>query len=324
MTALVVGLEGWELGEQADRRFWRTVALVGLPALLFAILLPYFDLSGLKAGGGDTGEQRYVSLVPDAKPAEQTEEPAPAPEDEPEPEEAKKPEKVEPKKPVVEQVTPPQPTEAEVKAQARAKAQRSGVLAMADQLAALREQSLQGLDTARPLSDLVAAKSGTGASGGALSPDFAQSAAASSGGIGSTGTAAERRSQSGAGLGQRRTTAVESPVGFGEDKSKQGDNGDKLVAGRTISEIQQIFDRNKGALLAIINRALRENPNLQGVLTIAFTVNPDGSVADLRVVGGSVGDPDVDQKLLARIRLINFGAKAVPPYKLASYPLHLF
>ncbi|MGH8443673.1 MAG: AgmX/PglI C-terminal domain-containing protein, partial [Solimonas sp.] len=72
-----------------------------------------------------------------------------------------------------------------------------------------------------------------------------------------------------------------------------------------------------------INRGLRENPDLRGVLNIGFTINPDGSIGNLRIVSGSVGDPDIDRKLLQRIQLINFGTKSVPAFTVESYALHL-
>jgi protein TonB len=323
MSALVVSYDGWDLGDNADRRFRRIVAWIGIPALVLAIALPFLELAGLERGGGETVEQRFVSLVPEAAPAEQVEEPAPAPEEQPEPEEAKKPEE----KPTEKQVeTPPQPkpepTQAQLQQQAREKAQKSGLLAMSDQLAELRDRSLQGLDTARPLTtDTVTAKAGTGASGGAV--DFAQAAAATSGGIGQTGTADTRRSQSGAGLGQRRTTMVESPVGFGKDKSKPGQDGDKLIAGRTLEEIQLVFDRNKGAFYAIFNRAMRDNPNIgAGKIVVSITIAPSGAVTDCKLVSSTFNDPDLERKVIQRVMLMNFGAKAVPEFTYPNYPIN--
>src|SRR3546814_12841494 len=70
----------------------------------------------------------------------------------------------------------PVPTEAQQQAQARAVAKNSGLLAMTDQLAELRDQSLNGLDTNRSLSsDRITAQAGTGASGGS-SESFTASA----------------------------------------------------------------------------------------------------------------------------------------------------
>lgn len=326
MSALIVGLDGWELGENADRRFRRTVVSLLIPFLILAILIPLLKLEGLQRGGGDTLEQRVVTIVPEALPAEQEEEPAPAEEEKPEPE-PEKPKPVESPKPqekpreVV--VQPPVPTEAERKEAARKIAQRAGVMAMADQLAALRDPSLQGFNDTRPLTTSIAtAQSGTGASGGS-SEAIAASAAASSGGIGDVGTSDERRSQAGVGLGQRRTTTVQSPIGAGPDKTRPGQSGDKLLAGRTLEEIQLVFDRNKGAITSIYNRAARENPNLgAGKIVISLTIAPDGSVTACSVVSSTFNDPDLERKIVQRVMLMNFGAKNVPAYTYPNYPIN--
>ncbi|MGH8447564.1 MAG: AgmX/PglI C-terminal domain-containing protein, partial [Solimonas sp.] len=250
-ASFVTSFDGWDINAEADRRFRRIAGGVLALFLVLALIIQFFHLSGQQRGGGETTEERYVSIIPDAPIAEQVEEPKPAPEDSKKPpQEQAKAEKPQQDKPQA----PPQPTQAERQAQARAVAQKSGVLAMADQLAELRDQSLHGLDTTRSLSsERVTAQAGTGATGGSTTA-FANSAASGSGGIGASGTGEERRTQSGAGLGQRRTTTVEAPRGIGPDKTKPGQNGDKLLAGRTMNEIQEVFDRNKGSLLAIINR----------------------------------------------------------------------
>lgn len=325
MTELLIGFDGWALSQEADRRFRRICAVVFLPFLILAVIIPFLELSGLTAGGGDTMEQRYVSLIPEAEPAKEVEEPAPAPEDvkeEPkeEPKKVEQPKKIEPDKPVT-----PQPSEAELKQQARQVAQKSGVMAFADQLAELRDKSLEGLDTSRPLaSDMVTAKSGTGASGGSTAPQsFQQAASATSSGIGEANSGETRRSQSGAGLGQRRTTVVQSPVGFGEDKTKPGQGGDKLIAGRTLEEIQLTFDRNKGAFYAIFSRAMREDPNLgAGKIVVSITIQPDGSVSNCALVSSTFNDPALEQKVISRVLLLNFGAKSVPVFTYPNYPIN--
>lgn len=327
MSTLIVGLDGWELGENADRRFRRTVLSLLIPFLILSIIIPLLHLQGLQAGGGDTLEQRVVTIVPDAVPAEETEEPAPAEEEtkpEPEPEKPKPVEKPKPQeKPREVVIQPPVPTEAERKEQARKVAQRAGVMAMADQLAALRDPSMQGFDASRPLTTGIAtAQAGTGATGGS-SEAIAQSAAASSGGIGDVGTADQRRSQAGVGLGQRRTTAVESPIGAGPDKTRPGQAGDKLLAGRTLEEIQLVFDRNKGAITSIYNRAARENPNLgAGKIVISLTIAPDGSVTACSVVSSTFNDADLERKIVQRVMLMNFGPKNVPSYTYPNYPIN--
>ncbi len=321
-AGFVTAFDGWNLSEQADQRFRKISRILLLLFIVIGIAIPLIELTGLQRGGGETIEQRYVSILPDAPIAEQVEEPKPEPED------SKKAPQEPAKTPTPKQDKPqappkPAPTQAEKQALARVVAQNSGVLAMADQLAELRDQSLHGLDNTRSLSsDRATAQAATGASGGSTET-FAAAAASGSGGIGSTGTGDVRRTQSGAGLGQRRTTTVVAPRGSGPERSKPGQNGDKLLAGRTLEEIQLTFDRNKGAFYAIFNRAMREDPNISsGKVVVSLTIAPDGSVTNCTVVSSSFNNPDLERKLAQRVLLLNFGPKDVPPFTYPNYPIN--
>ena len=326
----MIGVDAWGLADEADRRFRKTAAIALLVFLVLAIVIPLLNLAGLERGGGDTLDRRYVSLLPDAEVAEQTEEPKPSEDDsqkaeEPKPQEVAKPEPAKPKAET--KPTPkPEPTREQQVESARDKAAQTGVMAMADQLKALRDNSLQGLDSSRPLtSDMVTAKAGTGASGGSSSGGaIAQSAAASSGGISGSGSGDTRRSQAGAGLGQRRTTTVESPIGMGPDKTRPGQSGDKQIAGRTVEELQLTFDRNKAGFYSLYTRALRDQPDLKGKVTVSLTIAPNGSVSACTIVSSELGDPDLEAKIVQRIMLMNFGPKNVPPFTYPNYPLHFF
>ena len=56
---------------------------------------------------------------------------------------------------------------------------------------------------------------------------------------------------------------------------------------------------------------------------MSFTVLPNGAMSNLTLVRSELGDTDVEQKVLARIGLINFGAKDVPPFEVKDYPIVL-
>ena len=45
------------------------------------------------------------------------------------------------------------------------------------------------------------------------------------------------------------------------------------------SKIETVFDRQKGAIYALYNRATRSNPELQGKLVLEFTISPAGETA---------------------------------------------
>ncbi|MEQ1437942.1 AgmX/PglI C-terminal domain-containing protein [Fontimonas sp. SYSU GA230001] len=319
MSAQTIQWQSWDLAAEADRRFRRLVVVVGIPLLVLGIAVPFLQLVGLTRGGGTLSGARYVELLPEqpAPVAEKVEEPKPAEQDQPEPEQPKAPRLTE-KQPEV----PPEVRQQRAVERARETASRAGVMAFANQLQALHSgvASIERPDSA--LQSL-----GDAAAGGASQADnqvFEQSAASASGGIGSpTGTGATRRTQSGTGLGERRTTVVESPVGFGQDRSRSGQGGDKLLAGRTLEEIQLVFDRNKGAITSIYNRAARDNPNLgAGKIVISLTIAPNGSVTDCKLVSSTFNNPELERKIIARVLLMNFGAKDVPAYTYPNYPIH--
>ena len=79
----------------------------------------------------------------------------------------------------------------------------------------------------------------------------------------------------------------------------------------TRSTIELVFDRNKGAIFALYNRALRNDPTLEGKLVLRLTIAPSGQVTLCEVVSSELGDPDLEAKLVARIKLFRFDAKDV-------------
>ncbi len=157
------------------------------------------------------------------------------------------------------------------------------------------------------------------------------------GGSGGINTASYSRDTGGGGLAGRATTLVEgvagggggggaggggskasngmgngngtgSGAGAGKGGTLQRGNGGK--AARSIEEIKLVFERNKGAIYAIYNRALREDPSLQGKVVLELKISPSGAV-DCRIVSSELHAPDLENKLLARIRQFDFGAKDV-------------
>ena len=82
-------------------------------------------------------------------------------------------------------------------------------------------------------------------------------------------------------------------------------------ASRSIEEIKLVFERNKGAIYSIYNRALREEPALQGRVVLELKIAPEGQVVDLRIVSSELKSVDLERKLLARIKQFDFGAKDV-------------
>lgn len=186
---------------------------------------------------------------------------------------------------------------------ARARAQRQ--LKAFDSLAALRDVSLPTVSA--PLQGQVIAST-------ASSNAFAATAAATSGGIGEVGIV--DRGASTTGLGDRTTTAVRSTIAGGK-------TGGALKLKRTEDEIQLVFDRNKGALYTLYLRELRVNPSASGKVVVRLTIAPSGAVKACEVVSSEFGSPEFEQKIVARVKLMDFGLKDVGDFTI-DYPIVFF
>jgi TonB family protein len=318
--------DGYDYAEASDRRFYRLLVSVAVPFIAIVILSLIYHVEGVKAGGGTYAAPATVELIsaPQAEVAEKIEEPAPAKEDskqapkESAPKTADKPIKA--PTPSVQPTPTPVPVES-----AKDVAKRSGVLAFAQQLNEMRNKGDAVTDqTLSPnvLSSKGAASSAGGAAGGGGDGAAAAAAAAAgSSGIGGAGTEGVTTTQSGTGLGKRRTTKIDSPVGFGRDTSKAGEGGTKGKGGRTLDEIQLAFDRAQGSFYAMYVRAQRENAGLAGKVIISVTIGASGAVTEAHIVSSELGDPELERKIIARVQLMNFGPKDVPSYTYPNYPI---
>ena len=87
--------------------------------------------------------------------------------------------------------------------------------------------------------------------------------------------------------------------------------GASALPSRSREEIEIVFDRNKGAIFALYNRALRQNPALVGKVVLRLTIEPDGRVSFCEIVSSELNDPDLEQKLVQRVLLFQFEPKNV-------------
>ncbi|MEK8046899.1 AgmX/PglI C-terminal domain-containing protein [Ideonella margarita] len=235
--------------------------------------------------------------------------------------------------------------------EARRRASGVGLLAMKDQLA-----EMHGAPVAVQLNTNIkpgpGVGSGTGPGVGAGTapglPDRALITSNATGGSGGINTAGLSRDTGGGGLAGRSTTLVEGVAGGGGGGGPGGgggngkggtgaggngtggngnggkggavQRGNSGKAARSLEDIRLVFERNKGAIYAIYNRALREEPGLQGKLVLELKIAPSGQVLGCRLVSSELKAPELEQKLLARIRQFDFGAKDVDDM-VVSWPL---
>jgi len=213
---------------------------------------------------------------------------------------------VEPPK-VVEKIVPVKPPVDRVQ-QARERAQKAGIQQFQDELADLRER-LNPEDTGQTknLTGVV------GADSHAERSLITAKVGAGSGGI--TSANSSRGFGTGAGsLTGHDTTVVSSQIArSGLDTRGPTRTGTSGKASRSREEIELVFDSNKGAIHALYSRALRDLPTLQGKMVLEFTIAPSGEVTMCRVVSSDLHDPELEQKIVARVRLFRFQAKDVEP-----------
>lgn len=230
--------------------------------------------------------------------------------------EEKKPEEPKPEEPKPE-VKPPEPKPVEKKpepvkerqppkadvAKAREKAESSGLLQFKDDLMDMRESL-----------DVAAVDSATIARGNAQAATVDRSMITSgvttaSGGI---NTAALSRDTGGVALSGRETTKVESDLAKSTGTSAT-DSGSKAQEGaaRSEEEIRKVIEQHKGAIFSIYNRALRQNPALQGKVVVRIIIESTGKISSVDIVSSELQDPDLESRLLQRIRLISFPASNV-------------
>jgi len=288
----------WSADSSQDRKFQRLLGIVFLIVALLGIVWPFIPTT--KPDPDEIVEipPRIAQLLLEEKPLPPPP-PPPEPEiEEPEPDEPE-PEQVVEAEPEPEPEPEPQPDLEEI---AREQAQ-AAFMPFAEDLADLVDQELlEKVADDRELSASVGEATRNERS------MITSKVGTASGGI---NTANMSRNTGGTGIAGRSTTKVDSPVaGIGPagGASRSGTSG---KASRSREEIELVFDKNKGAIFSLYNRALRMDPSLEGKLVLRLTIAPNGTVTFCEIISSELGDADLENKLVQRIKLFRFEAKDV-------------
>jgi outer membrane biosynthesis protein TonB len=347
----------WALASDDEERFRRLfVALLGF-VIVFGIALRFITVIEPAPEPSAPLPPAVAQLLldkpappppPPPKVAEKVEPPKPDATDKREP--APLPTKPVPReRPVVEARQPiPGKPPGEDREAARNKAAGVGLLA------ALKDQppELHGAPLAVQLNQDIkkGAGVGTGAGVGVGAgkeqglPDRNMITSNATGGSGGINTAGFSRDSGGGGLAGRATTlvagvagggggggpglggAITGTGGHGFGAGSGGKAGGTLrpdgsgKASRSLEEVRLVLERNKGALYAIYNRALREDPTLQGKVVLELTIAPSGAVTEAHFKSSELKSPELEQKLLARFKLLAFQAEDVNALT-TTYPI---
>jgi len=295
----------WSTGRDDDAKFKKLARTALVSAFVLALLFwvlpePKYDPAAVEEVPPRLVRFVLEHEVPPPPPPVVREEPTP------EPEPVVEERVVEEPVPKPEPVVVPEPPPVDRTQQARDRARVAGLLPLTSQLQALRNNvNNERLER----TDVVSA--------GASEVPFAERSlitsrvGTASGGI---NTAALSRNTGGSGIAGRSTTQVESPVqGFAEAGGAAQRTGASDRAARSREEIERIFDANKGRIFTLYNRALRENPALQGKVVLRLTISPDGRVTFCEVVSSELGDPELEKALVQRVLQFQFEPRDVEP-----------
>lgn len=297
----------WSIGAEQEQKFKRLLKQTTIASLVIALVLSFLPLPHRDPTAVDEIPQRFARLIVEEKPP-----PPPPPQvvrEEPEPE-ALEPEP-EPEPVVEERIEPepvpePEPEPVDTTKRARERASVAGLLPFAQELQALRDNdNIERLD-----------QTGTAAIVESATPVNERSLITSSVGTGSGGinTANLSRNTGGSSLAGRSTTQVDSPVaGLGPAGGAAERSGASDRPSRSREEIERVFDRNKGAIYALYNRALRQDSTLEGKVVLRLTISPEGDVTFCEIVSSELGNPELEEKLVQRVKLFKFEAKDVEP-----------
>ncbi len=198
---------------------------------------------------------------------------------------------------------------------AREVAQQSGLIALADELADLRESF--DLDNMTELPQQTSGKQAIEIAG--ASDLLTSQAKQSSGGI-TTNTLTRKIETSE--LATRKTTSVTSNIKSRSETQLSGTGRSQTgpSATRSAEEIERVFQENKGVIFAIYNRALRKNPSLTGKVLIELIIDPDGRVIKVTIVSSELEDEKLERKLVLKIKKFKFSRADVPQVTV-SYPI---
>ena len=335
----------WSAVAADEQRFRRILHRVLALVLLLGIVLPFVPLRQAERLEAQPLPPPIARLLLERRATPPAPPPAPKPADTAAEQAAAKPEAPSdkplpaPKQRPVPEARNPQPGKPPGELaldNARRKAAGVGLLALKNELAAMTGAPLavQLRQDIKP-GPGVGTGSGPGVGAGTAPgvPVRAMITSNATRGSGGINTAAYSRDTGGGGLAGRATTLVEGVAGGGggggpggggaRAGAGGGSGGGGAAAGgtlhkgssgrasRSIEEIKLVFERNKGAIYALYNRALRDDPALQGKVVLELKIAPSGQVSDLRIVSSELHAAELERKLLARIRLFDFGAREV-------------
>jgi protein TonB len=298
----------WMLSCEEDRRFRFILLQVLLACLIAGVVTPYIRIPQTDFIFEEEAPPRRVRLLTE----QSLPEPPPLP-----------PPVVVPDIPEVPVVVPPAPEMAPVQAPLapvitpRAKAASSGVLAMSDALSALHN-TVPRTGTTAGRTDRTERVPQRAPQPSVLTADVTRGSKGIDGGV------------------AHESVLEASGLPDKEDGARGFKSGEVAlpVTGRVASpspatvrseeEIQEVLDRNKGAMYTLYNRELRRDPSLRGKLVLSITIAPDGRVTRCTIISSELGSVSLEQQLVKLVEGIRFNDKPGVATVTTKIPVEFF
>jgi hypothetical protein len=107
--------------------------------------------------------------------------------------------------------------------------------------------------------------------------------------------------------------------GIGERKITVAVGGGSANGGLTAEQVRRVVMSRVGALRACYEREAQKNPNLQGGVTVAWSIEPSGSVSGASIAGSTLGNGIVEGCVVRQVRGWRF-PPAEKPTTVGGYP----
>ncbi|NVJ60215.1 MAG: AgmX/PglI C-terminal domain-containing protein [Gammaproteobacteria bacterium] len=124
-------------------------------------------------------------------------------------------------------------------------------------------------------------------------------------------------------LSDHETAAVEGLVTGGTTSGTRRSGAFK-AGQRDMESIRRIIESHKGSIYEYYNRALDDNPELNGRFVFSFIILPDGKISKLQLVSSELGLKSLEASILSRIQKIEFGvadaSSTKVEYKFVFFP----
>ncbi len=114
-------------------------------------------------------------------------------------------------------------------------------------------------------------------------------------------------------LAEKQSAAVDNPIQLKDTEGK--------TVGRPYESVAAVVDGLKGWIRFIYNKALRENPDLKGVVTLEFTITKEGDVTNVAIASTTLHYPPIEEALVKRFKLLKFAASPKSGSVTVVYPV---